>query len=78
MASNNYGIDQNVLPAEQRLKNLQNVAYKFNVDKNQPIRRSVSTVNLHILRRNLRIENILLIQSAEIIKVILIYISSEN
>jgi len=39
MASNNYGIDQNVLPAEQRLKNLQNVAYKFNVDKNQPIRR---------------------------------------
>ena len=28
-----------VLPPEERLKNLQDVANKFNVDKNQPIRR---------------------------------------
>ena len=28
-----------VLPPEQRFKNLQDVANKFNVDKNQPIRR---------------------------------------
>ena len=39
MASNNVGNDLNVLPAEQRLKNLQNAANRFNVDKNQPIRR---------------------------------------
>jgi len=37
MATNCHGTETIVQPAEQRLKNLQNAANRFNVDKNQPL-----------------------------------------